>query len=403
VRILLAHKYFKMTGGAELFFFETGRVLEEHGHQVAYFSTSDNDNLETCWSKYFIDAPEYNSDSFVKRIASLRKIIYSRAAEKAFTELLHEFRPDIIHAFGIYTHLTPSIFVAAKKFEIPVVMSCNDYKHICPNYKLYDGSHICEACKNEKFYNAIVKKCCKNSLVYSVASSIESYAHQYMNVYEKYVDKYLFASQFMLDKTKEFWRNKNVSYGILKNPFNVEEYSPVYEGDYALYFGRIIEEKGVDRLISAASRVNIPIKIVGDGPDYHKLRTIVEKEQIINIDMLGPVWGEDLNAILYGARFVVVPSLWHENFPYVIFQAFAAGKPVLGSNRGGIPELIGRERGMLFEPDKENDLEERMQMMWEDSTKCTLQGMVARKYVINEFNDEKFYESLIRNYLTVLQ
>ncbi|MFK5951349.1 MAG: glycosyltransferase [Methylococcales bacterium] len=402
MKIILAHKFFKYTGGAEVFFLETGRVLKENGHEVAYFSTTAQDNIDSEYSNYFVTPPDYNNGGLIKRTLAIGNIIYSNKAKENFAALIRDFKPDIIHAFAIHVHLTPSILEAAKEAGVPVVMSCNDYKHICPNYKIFDGTHICEACKGGRFYNAVFKKCCKDSLVFSTASAIEAYVHERKKVYDKLVDRYLFASEFMLNKTKEFWAKKTIDYGVMKNPFNASQYHPVYQGDYALYFGRIISEKGVDRIIEAAKKTSIPIKIIGDGPDLHRLQQEVSKHGLSHVDFLGAMWGEELNQILYGARFVIVPSLWHENFPYVIFQAFSAGKPVIGSQRGGIPELVSEERGLLFDPDNVKELVACMDQLWNDTDQCKRMGQLARQYVETEFSDDVFYDSIMSNYKAVI-
>jgi glycosyltransferase involved in cell wall biosynthesis len=106
--------------------------------------------------------------------------------------------------------------------------------------------------------------------------------------------------------------------------------------------------------------------------------------------------------LLEGCRFVVVPSLWNENFPYVIFQAFAAGKPVIGSLRGGIPELVGDERGLLFDPDNVEELADCMKRLWEGEDECKRMGMKAHEYVVREFSNDVFYDSLMSNYKEVL-
>ncbi len=403
MKIILAHKFFKYTGGSEVFFFETGRVLKENGHQVAYFSTTAQDNISCDYSEYFVDPPDYSSGGLIKRLLAIRQIIYSKQAKNKFAALIRDFKPDLIHAFAIHVHLTPSILEAAKEAGVPVVMTCNDYKHICPNYKIFDGVHNCEACKGGLFYNAVLKGCCKDSLVFSVASTIEAYVHEHKKVYDRLVDRYLFASKFMLNKTKEFWVDKSIQYGVLKNPFDTSQYQPEYQGSYALYFGRIINEKGVDRIVDAAKKVSMPIKIIGDGPDLSKLQLEVSKHALSHVEFLGPVWGEDLDQILYGARFVIVPSLWHENCPYVIFQAFAAGKPVIGSLRGGIPELIGEERGLLFDPDSVEELAVCMDRLWNDADECRRMGFLAHEYVEREFSDDAFYESIMSNYRAVMQ
>jgi glycosyltransferase involved in cell wall biosynthesis len=403
LRILLVHKFHKLTGGAEIFYFEVARVLKENGHQVAFFTTDDEENISTGDPVFSVPAPNYSSDGFLKKLYHSTDIFYSGSKKQKMLEAIDEFKPDVIHAFAIHVHLTPSVLEAAKERNVPVVMSCNDYKHICPNYKLFDGDNLCEACKGERFYNAVVKRCCKDSLIFSTASMVESYVHKYKGVYENLVDKYLFASQFMLEKTKQFWVDKDVSYGILKNPFDAKDYQAKYSGDYALYFGRIISEKGVDKILEAAKSTDVPIKIVGDGPDLKALQDLCVTENILNVEFLGAMWGDVLKDVLFNARFVIIPSLWHENFPYVIFQSFACGKPVIGSDRGGIPELIGDDKGIVFEPDNAASLVHAMNELWGNSDKCSEMGTLARHYIEENFSDEIFYKKIIDNYKSVIE
>lgn len=402
MRVLLTHKFHRLTGGAEVFYFDVSRVLKKFGHDVGYFSTSHPDNVSTGDFENFVSAPSYDNGGLISRIAGSRDIFYSAKNREAMLKAIDDFEPDVLHAFAVHIHLTPSIFEAAKMRGVPVVVSCNDYKHICPNYKMYHSGRVCEDCKGGHFLRAVKNKCCKDSLIFSVASTIEAYVHEYLGVYEKYVDRFLFASEFMLEKTREFWTDKQVNYGVLKNPFDVSKYSPVYQGDYTLYFGRIIEEKGVDRIVDAAKKTSIPIKIIGSGPDLAKLQAEVVQNNLTHVEFLGAMWGEELNRMLHGARFVIVPSLWHENFPYVIFQAFAVGKPVLGSFRGGIPELIGNDRGLLFDPDNINELAASMERLWNDVDECKRMGYAAREYLEREFSDDVFYESLMSNYRAVI-
>lgn len=403
LKILLAHKFHKLTGGAEIFYFEVARVLKENGHKVAFFTTHDEDNISTGDPTYTVNAPDYSSNSFLKKVSGSTDIFFSGAKKQKMLEAIDEFKPDIIHAFAIHVHLTPSVLEAAKERNVPVVMSCNDYKHICPNYKIFDGKKVCEACKGERFYNAVLKKCCKDSIIFSTASMVESYIHKHKGVYENLVDKYLFASQFMLDKTKQFWADKDVSYGILKNPFDSSDYQPKYSGDYALYFGRIISEKGVDKIVEAAKSTDVLIKIVGDGPDLEALKNLCASENISNIEFLGAKWGDELKSVLLNAKFVIIPSLWHENFPYVIFQSFASGKPVIGSDRGGIPELIGNDKGIIFDPDNVPELVHAMNQLWSDNDKCSEIGQLARTYIEENFTDEVFYKKIIENYESVIK
>jgi glycosyltransferase involved in cell wall biosynthesis len=405
MKIILAHKFFKYTGGADVFFLEVGRVLEENGHEVAYFSTIDDDTLPSKFNKYFPVAPDFKSSNPLKKVQALFQIPYNFKAKSNFLSLIEDFKPDLIHAFGIVTHLSPSIFDAAKRKNIPIVWSLNDYKHICPNYKLFHHGKLCEDCKGGKFYMCVVNKCSHDSVAYSVASALESYVHSTLNIYKKNVDLFLFASDFMAYKTEEFWGRETFKWDKLLNPFKIPNISPNQEvGNFGLYFGRLIDEKGVDILIEALKYTpELPFKIIGDGPDLEKLKVMAAELNLTNVEFTGPLWGDKLNDLLYACRFVVVPSIWHENFPYVILQAFAAGKPVIGSNRGGITEMVSHnQRGYIYEALDPLMLSQRITELWHNEDNIKTFGNNGRTYALENFSDDVFYNNLISNYKQVL-
>lgn len=404
MNILLAHKFFHITGGAEVFFFECARVLEQSGHEVSFFSTKSKLNRPTTDEQYFVDAPEYTGGSFLSRTSQIGRMIYSKDAKEKFSRLLADKKPDLVHVFAIHVHLTPSILVAAHEAGIPVVMSCNDYKHICPNYKLYHHGHICTDCMGSRFYKAAVNRCCKDSTVYSVASAIEAYVHNAMDIYEKYVHTFLFASEFMARETERFWK-RSFRWKMLRNPFDSQKFPLSAESeDYGLFFGRLVEEKGVDVLVRAAARApGVKLKIVGDGPESDRLLKLAADLGLSNVEFVGPQWGEDLTRLLQKCRFVVVPSVWHENFPYVINQSFAFGKPVIGSDRGGIPEMVADGvRGLVYAADSPEALAGAMLKLCESPELAESMGREAKRFSDEAFNDRSFYESLVNIYQEVL-
>lgn len=400
MKIILAHNHFKMNGGAEFFYHEVGRVLKENGNEVAFFSPKD-EGVNTEWSKFSPNAFDYTNSGFLSGITNLKEMIHSKETKEKFQELFDEFNPDLVHVFSIYIRLTPSFLSICKENNVPVVMSCNDYKHICPNYKLFTNNQLCEDCKGGKFYNTVINKCSQNSYKYSVASALEAYAHNFSNVYHKNIDLFLFASQFMAEKTKEFWKGKRYKWDILKNPFDSSEYVSeyIYE-DYILYFGRLIEEKGVDVLIQSMKLCpDVKLKIIGNGPQEKFLKKLVDSENINNVEFLGAKWGEDLNQYLKKCLCVVVPSLWHENFPYVILQSFSYAKAVIGTNRGGIPELVRDEKyGFIYDATNYKELSEKILFAKKNKNKIIEMGKNAEKFIKNNFNDEIFYSNLINIY-----
>jgi len=110
-----------------------------------------------------------------------------------------------------------------------------------------------------------------------------------------------------------------------------------------------------------------------------------------------------MNDELKKCRFVVVPSTWHENFPYVINQSFAFGKPVVGSRRGGITELVSDgERGRVYEAENYNELSLVIKELWHNPDLVEVMGRNAKKFSDRVFNDNNFYNSLESIYREVL-
>ncbi|WP_332689559.1 glycosyltransferase [Devosia sp.] len=391
MRILLVHKLYELTGGAEVFFRETERVLRESGHETLMVATGDPQS-EHPGNVVLMQAPAYDRGGMLSRLVNLPAAIYDLGKKRQMAEIIAGFKPDIMHVFAINVHLSPSVVQAAHDASVPVVGTFNDYKHICPNYKLFHHGRICFDCKGRKFYRAPLNKCAKDSRALSVASAVEAYVHDWLGVYDKF-DHFTFSSDFMARTTAEFWPDRPFSWSKLRNPFDSAAQRPldVYE-PFGLYFGRLIDEKGVDRVIEAARDVDgFPIKIIGNGPDFEHLQAMVERYGLTNVEFLGPKWGDELNAILARARFVIVPSVWHENFPYVINQAFALGRPVIGSRRGGITELVAEgERGLVFEPGNPGELASHIRRLAADEGAARRMGAAAKRYSDANFNDDTF-------------
>ena len=403
MRVLLCHNNYLVQGGADVFAHEVSRVLTEHGHDVAYLAVSEEDSGSP-WIDYYPASVDYKNNRLAA-IAQFPRLIYSAASKRAARRIVEDFKPDLVHCFAIYTKLTPSILDVFADCGIPVVCSFNDYKHICPNYKLFHHGRVCEACRGGRFWNAVRYRCSHDSLLYSGANALEAYAHKWLDIYRRNVTLFLFASEFMGQKTEEFWGSDTFEWELLRNPFESTSFdAPDNDGDYALYFGRLIDEKGVDTLLEAAEACkSVPIVIVGDGPDKVSLESYMRDRNLTNVEFAGAKWGPEMDEILSRCRFVVVPSLWHENFPYVILQSFAMGKAVIGTNRGGIPELVKHgDRGLIYAAGDAEGLASCLQQLWGDPGESKRMGRRAKQFADDEFNDGRFYARLMEVYSRVV-
>ena len=121
-----------------------------------------------------------------------------------------------------------------------------------------------------------------------------------------------------------------------------------------LYLGRLVPQKGVDWLLDAAAAATAPLRIdvAGTGPDEARLRAMAERSDLAGcVEFHGWVSRADHLALLRSARAVVVPSLWQEPAGLTAIEAGAAGRAVIASDVGGLPEIVRPgSTGLLVPP-----------------------------------------------------
>jgi glycosyltransferase involved in cell wall biosynthesis len=132
--------------------------------------------------------------------------------------------------------------------------------------------------------------------------------------------------------------------------------------DYALYFGRFSEEKGIKTLVSVCRELSdVQFIFAGTGPLEDEMKGVK------NIKNVGFQTGEALETLIREARFSIYPSEWYENCPFSVMESQMYGTPVLGADIGGIPELITvGKTGELFKSGDKEELKKQIQRLWGD-------------------------------------
>jgi glycosyltransferase involved in cell wall biosynthesis len=121
------------------------------------------------------------------------------------------------------------------------------------------------------------------------------------------------------------------------------------------------------------------------------------------VQLIGPKWDEELRALIRRARFTVLPSEWYENCPMSVIESYAQGKPVLGANIGGLPEMIEpAHTGLLFEPFNAEDLAEKMRDLFAHESMAVQMGKQARAKAEREYTPERHYAALMRVYTAAM-
>lgn len=410
MKILMIDKYYFVKGGAERYLFELTEVLQANGHTVVPFSMKHPDNFATEFEPFFVDNIDYELDSPLQKAAHLftisGRMIYSLQARRRLKALLAQERPDIAHLHMIDHQLSPSILPALKKYKIPVIQTVHQYKLVCPNYRLYNPrtAQICEKCLSGNFYHPIFERCHKDSAAAGLLLAVESYLHRWMKIYERNIDIFHVPSHFMGEKMQK----AGVGRGKIRHcPYTIkmDKFTPNYKsGGYALYFGRLSDEKGLLTLLQAMRNLpEVPLRVVGDGPQEYELKNFVRRYEMDNIFFMGKKSGAELAQLVREANSVVVPSEWYDNSPLVIYESMAYGKPVIAARMGGMPELILEgETGMLFDAGNVNQLVEKIRFLWDRPELAEQYGSAARAKAEQEFDPSAHYEIIQEWYRELL-
>ena len=156
MKILLIDVYNYNKGGAETVCFNTGKALEELGHDVVYFTLKWKDNNPSSYSKYFPESKETRKGS-LRQFKNIVNYFYHFEAAKKIEKMIVDEKPQIAHIHLLWGQITPSILPVLKKYHIPILFTVHDYRIVCPAYTFRDGSgRICEECKGKYFYKCLI-------------------------------------------------------------------------------------------------------------------------------------------------------------------------------------------------------------------------------------------------------
>lgn len=402
-RLISLNTYHYRRGGSDVVFFEHDAMFRGLGWDTAVMTMHHPRNEPSPWSRFFADEIEFGHEyGVLDKLAMAGKVIYSWEAKRRLGALLDEFPADIAHAHCIYHHLSPSVLVELKRRGIPTVMTAHDLKLACPAYKMLNRKGICEKCRGGNLLHLVANRCIRDSLPVSALIAVESALHKTLGLYRRHLDRVVVPSLFYKRKLMEWgWPEGQLAY--IPNYIDASQYTPCFTpGDYFFYFGRLAMEKGVATLIRATAQARVKLRIAGTGPEADALKALAA-DSGADVEFLGYVAGEPLWDLVRQARAVVLPSEWYENAPMSVLEAYACGKPVIGANIGGIPEMVrASETGCLFESGHVETLAEQLRRLADmPAGEVAAMGAAAREYVSRTFTSERYLNEMRALYVNL--
>lgn len=403
MKVLIVNWAWYPTGGDWTYIENVKKMYENHGHEVIPFSTIHPKNIETNYNNYFVKSHDYkelqSNLTIENGIRAMNAAIISNEAVSKIRTLIEKTKPTIAHLQNIHHYITPAIIHVLKEFKIKIIWTLHDFKIICPQNSFISNGKVCEKCINGNFFNCALNMCKKESFLVSTLASIDAYYYHSKKIYDQ-VDYFLCPSDFLKSKFKQFGFDESKlhlahsCYDIEVIDKFLEQTTNNFQEKYALYIGRLEDIKGVDTLIEAVIDTPIKLKIAGSGAAEKKLRQMAAGHQ--NIEFMGHLTKNEIFKLTQNAAFVVCPSTCYENLPFSVIESFLFSKAVIGSNIGGIPELIKEEEtGLLFEAGNAAHLCEKMRHLWQNDQLAIEYGATARKFIGNLVNYDVHYKKIM--------
>lgn len=425
MKVILVNKFHYHKGGSETYYFDVAEGLRRLGHEVHFFAMEGPDN-EPCEDEdLFVSAKDYNGPTGLgQKVSAATSLIYSKEAKRRFQELCERVRPDVVHMNLVHRQITMSILDAPyiKRHKVPVVFTSHDYILVCPSYVMLDGcGEVCDACLGGRFLNCLKRKCVKGSTAKSGMAFAEAEFLKLTGAYGK-VDRIIAPSGFMRGKLIEggfppeqvVYMQNFAKDEVLDSACDSEDRTD-WESPYLLFFGRLSKEKGVDVLVDAFARAlpelpgNLRLVIAGDGPERPAIEERLAgmaRDDAARIELVGFQVGGDMRRYAERASLAIASSRCRENMPYSIVEAFAFGTPVVGTDIGGIPELVTEGgTGFLAEPGDAESLSEaimRGARLLRDRMAYKKMQSACREYVLSHCDQSRYMEELEALYRTLI-
>ncbi len=399
MKIVIINKFLYPRGGDCICALNLRKLLEANGHEVRFFAMDYAENLPFPETKYFPEEVSFSAGGIKNKLNAIGRVVFGTGTKSRFTQLLHDFNPDVVHLHNIHSYLSPALAQVAHSKGIKVVWTLHDYKLICPAYSCLHHDAVCEACFTDK-QQVLRRKCMKGSLVASGLAYVEALQWNKKKL-SAWTDEFICPSQFMASKMNQGGYDKK-KLSVLCNFIDDEKVqliqaTPQKEQEEAYcYVGRLSKEKGVEHLLQAASTLARKLYVAGGGPLADALKQ--QYHDASNIVFLGHLSSQEIIALFKKVRFSIIPSICYENNPLSVIESLCCGTPVLGANIGGIPELMSDESCELFDCDDLSDMKEKIECMFQKQVDSeTLSEVSLRNY-----SSDNHYKKLLSIYKKVI-
>lgn len=376
-RVLIVHNAYQQRGGEDAVVEAERALLENAGHAVALYQRSNADVALGGRLKLAVDT------------------VWSNRTTADIDQLVEKFAPDVIHVHNTLALISPSVYWAAARASVPVVQTLHNFRLMCPQGMLLRDGAVCEDCVGKLPWRAVVHRCYRGSMGASAVVATTLSVHRWMGTFRDKVTRFIALNEFCRDKFVESGlpaARIRIKPNFLDLPTAVAYAAQARAG--GLFVGRLTEEKGVRVLLEALrSCPSLTVNVVGTG-DLEG-----EVSAAAGVSLLGFKPLDEILRLMHAASYLVLPSIWFENFPRTIVEAYACSLPVIASRLGALPEIIrDGETGLLFDPNSPDDLAAKLLWASEHPVEMLKMGQRAKACYERLYTPEANYNALSNIY-----
>ncbi len=380
MKVLCAHNAYLLRGGEDAVAESEVALLRDHGHEVVVYQRS-NEELAS-----------------MGRLQGAVDSVWSRRTQAEVTALLAQTRPDVVHVHNTWPLMSPSLYWAAAKAGVPVVQTLHNFRLMCPQAMLLREGKVCETCVGRTPWAAVRHACYRNSRAQTAALGGMLVLHRALGSYSEKVTLYVALNEFCRAK---FVQGGLPAHKLVVKPNFVEDPGPPVDAGQRtglLFVGRLSPEKGVHALAEAArSLAPGVLRVAGTGPAADTLQGV---QGVAALGALPPV---RVAQEMARAMALVLPSIWYENFPRTLVEAYAAGLPVIASRTGALAELVqDGVTGLLVTPGDGADLASKMQWALRHPQQMADMGRAARHVYETRYTPAANHAQLLAIYQQAL-
>ena len=348
MKIAMVGQFPPHVGGVGVHIHTLSKQLVSEGHEV-YVITYPHNDIKDIDGIHVIGTKGLN-------IPGVRGLMFKMNAKKALEELLEKEDIDIIHGHYLFPAGAAAVEVGKE--------------HGIKTYVTAHGSDMFELYKTQPLMRSTLKKVLRDADgVFAVSNALR---HEIIAT----------GVTGIANKTKISWNSVDIDKFSAKSNDSFKKENKLEDKPIVLFVGNLIKRKNVDSLLEAKkiAHSDYYLVIVGDGPQFKKLRKKVEDDNIHDVIFTGS--RNDVEDIIPSCDVLVLPS-FSESFGLVLIEALACGKPVIGSDVGGITEIINEDVGLLVDPNRISSIAGAIDKIINDDDLRLLLSLNARNRAID--------------------